>query len=54
MEARPANSCGKIKSKPDLDHLDRVEEGEGEGDEDQEEGDDCQEVGDHAWALLAH
>ena len=45
----------KLKNKKaDLDNLDRVEEGEGERDEDQEEGDDCQEVGDHARALLAH
>ena len=41
-------------NKPDLDNFDGVEEGEGEGDEDQEEGEDCQDVGDHARALLAH
>ena len=55
VEARAANSCGKLQNnKADLDNLDRVEEGEGERDEDQEEGEDCQDVGDHARALLAH
>ena len=43
-----------MESDTNLDNFDSVEEGEGEGDEDQEEGEDCQDVGDHAWTLLAH
>ena len=43
-----------MESDTNLDHFDSVEEREGQSDQDQQQGDDCQEVGDHAWALLAH
>ena len=37
-----------------LDHLDGVEEGEGEGDQHQQQGEDSEDVGDNAGALITH
>ena len=37
-----------------LDHLDSVEEGEGEGDQHQQQGEDSEDVGDNAGALITH
>ena len=45
-----AASCGWYY----LDHLDGVEEGEGEGDQHQQQREDCEDVGDNAGALITH
>ena len=47
-------SCSVKKVVIYLDHLDGVEEGEGEGDQNQQQGADGEEVGDKARTLITH
>ena len=47
-------SCSVKEAYNYLDHLDGVEEGEGEGDQHQQQGADGEEVGDKARTLITH